>query len=224
MTAPSCNTDAELFSRAQAGDREARDAIVIANLPLARSLVARLVRDPKQRADYHADAAIGLLRAIDLYDPARAAFSTYACRWIAHCVVRARQRDRRAVSVPYQAPRDETRAALARKARRPVPLDVPLGDGTITLADVIAIDAPLPDELVESAQRTREVEALLRPLDQRSRAVLRRRARGETLASIGASMRLSRERVRQLEAAAFRTLRAAAGTNIQPRHGREGEA
>ena len=222
MSAPAVNSDAELFARARAGDRQARDAIVIENMPLARSMLARLVRDPKRRVDYETDAAIGLLRAVDLYDPARAAFSTYACRWIAHCVVRARQRDRRAVSVPYQAPRDETRAALARKARRPVCIDVPLGEGALTLADVLDGGAPLPDELVESAQRTREVEALLRPLDQRSRAVLRRRARGETLRSIGDSLGLSRERIRQIEAAALRMLRAA-GTNIQPRHGREGD-
>lgn len=66
-----------LLQAARAGDREARAALVEANLRLV-VWVARRERRGLSFAEAVQEGAAALLEAIDDYDPARAKFSTYA--------------------------------------------------------------------------------------------------------------------------------------------------
>lgn len=69
----------ELVARAQAGDREARDLIVEANLRLVRSLVARFLSTGADPEDLFQLGCIGLLKAVDRFDLSYdVRFSTYA--------------------------------------------------------------------------------------------------------------------------------------------------
>ena len=72
--------DRHLFERYRAyGDLAARDALVERFLPLARHLARRLDRGGEQGEDLAQVASIGLLNAIERYDPDRGtAFSTFA--------------------------------------------------------------------------------------------------------------------------------------------------
>jgi RNA polymerase sigma-B factor len=71
--------DRRLLERAHTGDRDARAALVDRFLPLARQLARRYQRGGEQLDDLYQVASIGLLKAIDRYDPARAtAFSSFA--------------------------------------------------------------------------------------------------------------------------------------------------
>jgi RNA polymerase sigma-B factor len=72
--------DRRLFERYRAhGDLAARDALVERFLPLARHLARRYDRGNGQSDDLVQVASIGLLNAIERYDPARGtAFSSYA--------------------------------------------------------------------------------------------------------------------------------------------------
>jgi RNA polymerase sigma-B factor len=69
-----------LFERyRQSGDAAAREALVKRFLPLARKLAARYRRGPEPLDDLRQIASLGLLKAIDRYDPARGtAFSSFA--------------------------------------------------------------------------------------------------------------------------------------------------
>lgn len=70
---------AELFRRWRRGDRAARDRLVELNLPLVRHLVERLPAGRGEREDLLQAGVVGLLKAIDGYDPGRGTrFSTYA--------------------------------------------------------------------------------------------------------------------------------------------------
>ena len=71
--------DALCFRRAQAGDEDARDALVRRHLPLVRSLVRRFAGRGVDADDLLQQGMLGLLQAILGFDPARGfQFSTYA--------------------------------------------------------------------------------------------------------------------------------------------------
>jgi len=77
--------DRDLFERFRDPDRPIdREILVERFLPLARSLAARYVRRGEPYDDVFQVACIGLVQAIDRYDPARGiAFSSYAVPTIA---------------------------------------------------------------------------------------------------------------------------------------------
>ncbi len=74
-----CREDEQLFVRLRAGDAGARDALAEQYLPLARSLARRYARSAESMDDLEQVASLGLVKAIDRYDPAHgSAFSSYA--------------------------------------------------------------------------------------------------------------------------------------------------
>src|SRR5215212_5753102 len=71
--------DRELFVRLKAGDTAARDQLAERFLPLARQLARRYQRADEPLDDLIQVASLGLIKAIDRFDPAReVAFSSYA--------------------------------------------------------------------------------------------------------------------------------------------------
>ncbi len=71
--------DRELLARYHAGDRAARHEVMERFLPLARQIARRYVRGNEPMDDLVQVASVGLLKAIDRYDPSRGtAFSTFA--------------------------------------------------------------------------------------------------------------------------------------------------
>lgn len=81
-------------------------------------------------------------------------------------------------------------------------------DDDNTLRAIIPDDSPRPDEVFEESERAEQVRLALATLSPRSREVLERRVEhGEMLATIGADFRLSRERIRQIEAEALMDVR-----------------
>ena len=71
--------DATLLKRYHEGDESAREYVVQRFLPLARQLARRYARGNEPLDDLFQVASVGLLKAMDRYDPARGyAFSTFA--------------------------------------------------------------------------------------------------------------------------------------------------
>jgi RNA polymerase primary sigma factor len=108
-----------------------------------------------------------------------------------------------------------TKANMALMARRePVSLEAPAGeDGSARLVDFVSDDDS--DDALDTLARKRFVEGtrdLLSTLSAREAQVLRMRfgldgGAERTLAEIGASFDLTRERIRQIETQALRKLR-----------------
>ena len=80
MSAPSTREDRRLLLRYhEHGDQAAREELVERFLPLARQLARRYQRTNEPLDDLMQVASVGLVKAIDRFDPARGtAFSTYA--------------------------------------------------------------------------------------------------------------------------------------------------
>jgi RNA polymerase sigma-B factor len=67
---PGVQADAQLFARHRQGDPTAREALVRRFLPLARSLACRYDRSSEPFEDLLQVASLGLLKALDRFDPA----------------------------------------------------------------------------------------------------------------------------------------------------------
>jgi len=78
---PAAETDEEsrLFARYRSGDEAAREALVSRYLPLAKRLARRYGRSSEPLDDLQQVASLGLLKAIDRFDPQRGtAFASFA--------------------------------------------------------------------------------------------------------------------------------------------------
>jgi RNA polymerase primary sigma factor len=116
---PVLNADEEkrLAYRIQEGDNSARDHMVRANLRLVVSLARKFTAKGLTLADLIAEGNLGLLRAVEAYDPTmNTRFSTYAAYWIRQAMKRAVINTARTIRVPaYMAQLlSEWRRAAAR--------------------------------------------------------------------------------------------------------------
>ena len=128
----------------------ARAAFVAANQRLVVAVARRYQQRGLPLDDLVQEATVGLLRAIDLFDPARGyTFSTYAVWWIKQALRRALARQVPLAHVPDNVQME--RARLARRAHAlhaalghpPSPAELAAATG-LPRARVDALAAPLP--------------------------------------------------------------------------------
>jgi RNA polymerase sigma factor (sigma-70 family) len=223
---------------------------VRANLRYAVLIARGFSRGRLPLEDLIQQANMGLLRAVDRFDPDRGfRFTTYASWWIRHALSRSTADTSRTVRIPvhmqdvalkvnrlvsiYLAQygreptlhelADETGFSLDKVKRiraigtgATLSLDRPIGeeaDGATHLDMLTDEDAPSALDRVELDERKKALAAAIARLPERLARVLRLRfGIGTddplTLHEIGDQMDVSRERIRQLEAQAFRAMRA----------------
>lgn len=251
----SSKLELELARRFRQGDKHAGQQLVEANLRFAMKVAHEFVRFGHPLEDLIQEANIGLVRALDKFDPKRGyRFITYAVWWIRanlrlyvmrnHSLVRlgGTQRERSyfsSVAATYNKLRqanptwteEEVFADVAhtlslsveqtvdlhhRVTTKDFSLQTPLGvdadRGAATQQDLLTDQRSPADERLSQAQlisRVRRAAALAARTD-RERFVVEKRLLAEEpwgLAEIGLHYGLSRERVRQIEAAVIARIR-----------------
>jgi RNA polymerase primary sigma factor len=226
--------------------RDAREQFIKANLRLVVSVAKNYLNKGLAFLDLIEEGNLGLLRAVQRFDPARKCrFSTYATWWIRQAIRRALVNTSKTVRVPsymveiiakWKTAANEFTQKHGRKPdvteiaeamdlgeesleilkraihasdnfSRPVSLDVMWP--TNEVAD--AKESSSPDKAVFSQMDSERIEMLLRSINEREAAVLRLRyglydGQPMTLGDIGKKLKITRERVRQIEKIALRKL------------------
>ncbi len=105
-----------MASRARAGDFEARQAMIQHNLRLVISIAKGYAGRGVPMADLIEEGNLGLMHAIDKFDPDRGfRFSTYATWWIRQSVEQAAMNQARVVRLPVHVVRELQQVLRARR-------------------------------------------------------------------------------------------------------------
>ena len=201
--------ESALIRQAKAGDDHARDRIVLAFSRLSVSVARKYRTFGVPVEDLVSEGIIGLLTALDKFDPDRGnRFYTYAQWW-----VRAQILDYvfRQVGVVRGSSSADAKMRLFR-GERPVmsmSMEARVG-GDLTVADTLVCADPRPDELAETVidgeRRSAALDRALGRLQKRERAIIEARYLSDgkvTLADLSPVIGVSRERIRQIEVKAL---------------------
>lgn len=178
-------------------DRCARERLIEAHLPLVRSLACRYARHGEQLEDLVQVGAIGLIKAVDRYDPGRGPLAAYAVPTVLGEI----RRHLRDAARPVRLPRSRWEAG------DPLPF--------ATLGDA---DGELPDTEAEQRLERGEDRALLaaglRRLARREREIVRLRYYdGLSQRRIAARLGLSQVHVSRLLAQSLTALQREVGAD-----------
>jgi RNA polymerase primary sigma factor len=233
--------------------RDARELFIRSNLRLVVSVAKNYLNKGLAFLDLIEEGNLGLLRAVQRFDPRRKCrFSTYATWWIRQAIRRALVNTAKTVRVPsymveiiakWKTVANELTQKHGRKPdiqeiaeamdlgsegieilkramnasdkfSRPVSLDVMWP--TSEVAD--GRDSSTQDKAVFTEMDNERIDVLLKSINEREASVLRLRyglyeGQPMTLGEIGKKLRITRERVRQIEKIALRKLNKKLASN-----------
>jgi RNA polymerase sigma factor (sigma-70 family) len=223
----------ELVARYQAGDRRAGDLLVAAHEEVLWEVVGKRVFAKQLLDDAMQNARLGFAVAARKIDMSRGfRLATYAAKWARGEALKAMNEDTTIVvkrhvtdeANGYERRGEAIPESIAMKMRlrtiesleKPVSLRGSIDRVEMTLADTLASPEPTAEDLLsgETAEQKRRVvfERALSTLTAREQEVVRRSELAdepETLADIGRSVGLCRERVRQIHDRAIEKLQRA---------------
>jgi RNA polymerase primary sigma factor len=238
--------EADLAWKIRAGDTEALDHMVNANLRFVVSVAKRYLNRGLSYMDLIAEGNVGLITAANRFDERREfRFVTYAVWWIRQNIQTALQDQTRTVRLPANRVReavrikklerrleqekmgevqDEELSELINIAPRNVARIRATGRPNLCIDDAPHDDSPSlaetlsdPHDVLQPAglerkAMNRELDHALNQLNERERLIIQQyyglgANPRQSLEMIGQSIRLSRERVRQIRNRAFAKIR-----------------
>jgi RNA polymerase primary sigma factor len=239
----------ELAAKIKNGDRKARALMISSNLRLVVTIAQDYANLGLPLLDVISEGNIGLMTAVDRFDPAKGAkLSTYAAWWIRQSIKRALSNQGKTIRLPIhfgdkistmrrialqmseelgREPTDDELgdeigiasgkvSQLKTASIRPASLDALIGDDDLTVfgESVADEEARTPFELLRDKDLHNDIEDLLEVLDDREKKIISQRfgfdgGERKTLEEVGQKLRVSRERIRQLQNSALSKLRRA---------------
>lgn len=195
--------EVSLSAKVKSGDRDALERYVLANQGLVKKIVGDFSWCGLDPEDLVQEGNLGLIRAVELYDPERAKFSTYAALWIKQRIFRCIYNTKSTIRIPVhllqrmarfekaefggledqdQFSESELRRMAAAKEASASSIDAPIrgdagggidGGWLENIPDQSAVD---PSEASDTGFLEEELERLLKTLKtERERDIIRRR-------------------------------------------------
>jgi len=247
----------ELWKRVKNGDRRAKERILELNLKLVIPIAKKYVYPGADLMDLIEEGNLGLLHAIDKFDPKKGyRFSTYASYWIEQYIRRAVEEQSKTIRIPPHAwtalrkwlkqwdalhaklGRDPTLTEMAKEMHwnanqiRAVLNAYEIVKGSTSLENPIYNEdqeestlehtikdtsETTPEDVISILKIHDELKNALSKIGDRERMILEMRyglngTTPMTLQEIGDKLKLSRERVRQIEERAILRLRRVASS------------
>jgi RNA polymerase primary sigma factor len=245
-----------LARKIRRGDAAARERMIKANLRLVVTIAADYVDLGLPMMDLVSEGSIGLTRAVERFDPTKAAkLSTYAAWWIKQSIKLALSNQVKTIRLPVhfsekiskvrrlafemsnelgREPSDdelaeeigipvERVAELRNGSARPASLEAVIDeDDSTQLGEMIADeDAQTSYDRLLDQDLQNQLKGALHVLDDREKKIVFQRfgldgSSPKTLEQLGATIGLTRERIRQLQAKALEKLRKALTKDTRP--------
>src|SRR4051794_29431380 len=187
----------ELFDRWHVrGDQRARDQLIERFLPLARKLAARYMRSGEPYDDLVQVASLGLVKAVDRFDPSRGnAFTSYAVPTI---VGELKRHFRDSAWTLHVGRRAQERARAVGEARREISATTGRSPTVSDLAQYLEIET---EEVIEGLQAASAYDALSLDAPASTTGDDSQGTRAETVGELDLSLSRVDERVTILAAA-----------------------
>ncbi len=227
--------DLDSLASAARGDSSARAELIEGLLPVMRGWARRYDGRGVSVDDLVQDSVVGVLRAVERYQPAKGPFLPWARLWVRQSLQQAVAECSRPLRLPTHVLWEihelkEAREKLTRVRRREpgmVELADALGWSAERVGEILRAERP-PASVEETADllveplaldayeevlaevAAAQVRPLMLQLTEREREVLEARTAGQSLRELGRRLGVSQERVRQIEERALSKLRAAA--------------
>ena len=220
----------ELFRLCAEGSRSARAYLIQANMRFVLKVALQYRGCPLPLPDLINEGSMGLIRAIESFDPTRGLkFISYAVWWIKAYITRAINDSGSMIRLPANQ-HLRVRKALKEKAKgieieqeieeliqlgeQGVSFDRPLSDDTrTTYSEVLADETSRGPEAETEALGVEEMmRTMVRSLPEREAQVLQgiygiNQDSAQTLREVGDALNISHERVRQLRDQALKRIR-----------------
>ena len=192
----------------KSGHEGAREQLVRSNMRLVMKIANDYRRFGMSLEDVVSNGVIGLLKAIDNFDPEKGGFSACASIYINKYIKMGFDQCRAIHSKRYDRMTSEERSVSVAES-----LNEKIGDGETEFAESLASDEVSPSEAVEKASSIKAMyDAIDNALDSREKFVVRARYGLDgngvlTLREIAEKLGMTHERVRQIEVSALTKLR-----------------
>jgi RNA polymerase sigma factor (sigma-70 family) len=152
-----------LARRAQAGDPSAQEELIRRLLPLVEATARRYRTEGLEQADLRQEGLVGLLRALQRFDPSRGVpFAAYATWWIRQSLQEARSDFIRPMRLPPKALRQLSRL---KSEHQRIYQGERRSAGMAELAERTSIDLGQAEALVAADARARSLDEPLARLD-----------------------------------------------------------
>ncbi len=189
----------EYFLRAEKGDNEARQELILRNLRLVSHIVRKYYASAKNQEDLVSIGTIGLIKAVDTFKVSGGAkFATYAARCIQNEIL-MHFRSQKKLSAEISL--NET-------------IDVDRDGNPLTYIDVICCDESLTSDIERKITSDRAVRLVNTILTDRERQIIKLRygigrSKPLTQREIAEKLKISRSYVSRIEKCALEKLAAA---------------
>ncbi|MBR6796684.1 MAG: RNA polymerase sporulation sigma factor SigK [Clostridia bacterium] len=191
--------ESECFIKCKAGDKDARDKLILHNLRLVAHIVKKYYTSYKEQDDLISIGTIGLIKAIDSFKPETGTrFATYAGKCLQNEIL-----------MHFRA---QKKLALETSINDSV--DVDKDGNPLTYLDIICSDENIVDEIDKSIKLSTVKKAIVQRLTEKERTIILLRygltAEGKIYAQreVAEMLGISRSYVSRLEKAALDKLKA----------------